>query len=133
MQAVAALVAFRILPVLFVVAAAVAYVFYVEGNSAYPFRNTLPMLAVTALALLTLSKGRGRWTGAGWCWPLGSLGFAIPALGLSLYLHYGYSVDLDGMYSESVYPTELFRYLPAYTCVAGCIGFAIGWIAGRNV
>jgi hypothetical protein len=37
------------------------------------------------------------------------------------------------MYSESVYPQELFRYLPLYTLVAGGIGFAIGWIAGRNV
>ncbi|MGI9204106.1 MAG: hypothetical protein ACR2Q3_08855 [Woeseiaceae bacterium] len=133
MQSVAALVVFRMLPVVFVVAAAIAYVFYVEGDTAYPFRNTLPMAAVTVLALLTLRKGGGRWTGAGWRWPLGSLGFAIPALGLSLYLHYGYATDMNGIYSESVYPTELFRYLPAYTCVAGCIGFAIGWIAGRNV
>ena len=25
-----------------------------------------------------------------------------------------------------------FRYLPVYTIVAGGIGFAIGWIVGRN-
>ena len=61
------------------------------------------------------------------------LGFAIPAIGLSIYLHYGYSIDLHGMFSESVYPEELFRYLPVYTMFAGMIGFAIGWIAGRNV
>jgi hypothetical protein len=133
MRSAAGLVAFRMLPVIFVVAAAVAYVFYVEGDTAYAVRNTIPMLAVTVLAMLALLKGGGRWTGAGWRWPLGSLGFAIPALGLSLYLHYGYSADLDGMVSESVYPAELFRYLPVYTCVAGCIGFAIGWIAGKNV
>jgi len=133
MPSAAALLVFRMLPIIFVVAAAIAYVFYIEGDAAYPFRNIVPMFVVTGLALLTLIKGRGRWAGAGWRWPLGSLGFAIPALGLSLYLHYGYSVDLDGMYSDSVYPAELFRYLPAYTCVAGCIGFAIGWIAGRNV
>ena len=65
-------------------------------------------------------------------WPLGLIGFAIPALGLSLYLHYGYATDLNGMYSEAVYPKELFRYLPIYTVVAGGIGFAIGWIIGRN-
>lgn len=133
MRSATGLVIFRMLPVIFIVAAAIAYVYYVEGDSAYPVRNAIPMLAVSVLALLTLNKGNGRWTGAGWRWPLGSLGFAIPALGLSLYLHYGYSVDLDGMYSESVYPDELFRYLPAYTCVAGGIGFAIGWIVGRNV
>ena len=66
-------------------------------------------------------------------WLLGTAGFAIPAIGLSLYIHYGYDVDLNGMVSESIYPTEVFRYLPIYTTVAGGIGFAIGWIAGRNV
>jgi len=43
------------------------------------------------------------------------------------------AVDLNGMVSESVYPRELFRYLPEYTTGAGAIGFAIGWIVGRNV
>ena len=121
------------LPVLFVTVAAIAYTAYVEGAGAYALRNALPMLAVAIIAAVTLLRGAGRWTGAGWSWPLGTLGFAMPALGLSLYLHYGYSVDLDGMYSESVYPRELFRYLPAYTLGAGAIGFAIGWIVGRNV
>ena len=121
------------LPVLFVTAAAIAYAAYVEGVAAYPLRNAIPMLLVIIISVLTLYRGGGRWTGAGWSWPLGTLGFAIPALGLSLYLHYGYSVDLDGMFSESVYPRELFRYLPAYTTGAGVIGFAIGWIVGRNV
>jgi hypothetical protein len=65
--------------------------------------------------------------------PLGTLGFAIPVLGLSLYLHYAYSVDLDGMFSGSEHPQALFRFLPLYTVVAGAIGFAIGWIVGRNV
>ena len=133
MRSAVTLIVFRMLPVVFVIVAAIAYVFHVEDDTAYPYRNTLPMVAVTVLALLTLIKGDGRWTGAGWRWPLGSLGFAIPALGLTLYLHYGYAADLNGMYSESVYPAELFRYLPAYTSVAGCIGFAIGWIAGRNI
>ena len=127
------LVAFRLLPVLFVTVASMAYVGYVEGADAYVVRNITPMLIVIALSVLTLYKGRGSWTGAGWRWPLGTLGFAIPAVGLSLYLHYGYDVDLNGMYSESVYPGEVFRYLPLYTTVAGGIGFAIGWIAGRNV
>lgn len=121
------------LPVLFAVAAAVAYVFYVEGTDAYPLRNALPMLLTAALAFATLRYGEGRWTGAAWRWTLGTLGYSIPALGLSIYLHYGYSIDLNGMVSKSIYPRELFRYLPVYTSVAGSIGFAIGWIAGRNL
>lgn len=121
------------LPVLFVTVAAIAYAVYVEGDAAYPLRNAVPMLAVMLLATLTLYSGGGHWAGSGWSWPLGTLGFAMPALGLSLYLHYGYSVDLNGMVSESVYPRELFRYLPAYTMGAGAIGFAIGWIVGRNI
>lgn len=110
-----------------------AYVVHVEGDDAYVLRNLLPMLFFLLLAAWTLIQGNGRWTGAGWRWPLGTLGFAIPALGLSLYLHYGYANDLNGMYSEAIYPAELFRFLPLYTLVAGTIGFAIGWIAGRNV
>jgi len=128
-----ALVLWRLSPVLFVTLAAVAYVAHVEGPDAYALRNTAPMLVVVALSAATLVRGGGSWAGGGWKWPLGTLGFAIPAIGLCLYLHYGYAVDLNGMYSESVYPRELFRYLPIYTLFAGCIGFAIGWIAGRNV
>lgn len=123
----------RLLPVLVATAAAMAYVLHVEGDGAYRVRNLVPMIMVMLLAVLTLWKGGGRWTGSGWRWPLGVFGFAIPAIGLSIYLHYGFSVDLHGMYSESVYPEELFRFLPAYTAFAGVIGFAIGWIAGRNV
>lgn len=123
----------RLSPVLFIAFAAMIYVLKIEAGVAYPFRNLIPMLIVVILAAVTLVRGGGRWTGSGWCWLLGTLGFAVPAIGLSLYLHYGYDVDLNGMYSESVYPAEVFRYLPLYTTVAGGIGFAIGWIAGRNV
>lgn len=132
MRSRASLIVVRLLPVLFIVAAGIAYVFYVEGDHPYALRNTLPMFALLVLALIALLAGKGHWVGSGWRWPLGTLGFAVPALGLSLYLHYGYSIDLHGMYSESVYPRELFRYLPLYTSFAGGIGFAIGWIAGRN-
>ncbi len=123
----------RLLPVLLISIAAMAYVAEVEGRDEYVIRNIVPMLIVIALSAVTLYKGGGRWAGAGWRWPLGTLGFAIPALGLSLYLHYGYAADLEGMFSDAVYPLQLFRFLPAYTTVAGAIGFAIGWIAGRNV
>lgn len=133
MKSLAWLIAVRLLPVLFVVVAAMAYVFHVEGDHPYAVRNILPMVVVLVLALIALIRGNGQWTGSGWRLPLGTLGFAIPAVGLSLYLHYGYAIDLHGMYSESVYPRELFRYLPLYTSFAGTIGFAIGWIVGRNV
>ena len=63
--------------------------------------------------------------------PLGVVGFAIPALGLAVYLHYAYSVNLDDMFADG--PGQLFRFLPMYTVVAGGIGFAIGWIVGRNI
>ena len=123
----------RLLPVLLVTIAAMAYVTHVEGRDEYVVRNIMPMLIVVALSAVTLYKGGGRWTGAGWRWPLGTLGFTIPAIGLSLYLHYAYAADLEGLFSDAVYPMQFFRFLPAYTIVAGAIGFAIGWIAGRNV
>lgn len=123
----------RLLPVMVLVAAAMGYVLEVEGPGLLSALNTLPMLIVLALAAITLRRGRGRWTGAGWRWPLGTIGFAVPAIGLSVYLHHAWSVDLDGMASEAIDPLNLFRYLPIYTVVAGGIGFAIGWIAGRNV
>ena len=102
---------------------------YVDDSGNDPFLVTAP---VVALALVTLHRGQGQWTGSGWSWLLGTIGFAIPAVGLSLYLHYGYANDLNGMYSEAIFPQELFRYLPFYTMFAGATGFAIGWIVGRN-
>ena len=133
MNSLAGAVFIRILPVLLLTIAAIFYISYIEGADAYALRNAAPMLVVIVLAAITVWRGNGHWTSKGWRWPLATLGFAIPVLGLSLYLHYGYSIDLNGMYSESVYPRELFRYLPIYTIFAGGIGFAIGWIVGRNV
>lgn len=132
MTAPVTLLLIRLLPVVFVLLAAVAYVFHVEGPDSYALRNALPMLIVLLLAATTLYRGGGRWTGSGFGWLLGTLGFAIPGLGLSMYLHYGYATDLNGMYSQAIYPQELFRFLPIYTIGAGSIGFAIGWIIGRN-
>jgi hypothetical protein len=123
----------RLLPVIIVAVAAVAYVVAVEGTDPLAVANAVPILVVIALAVLTLRRGRGRWSGNGWQWPLGTLGFAIPAVGLTLYVHHAWSVDLDGLASEARDPRNLFRYLPIYTLFAGGIGFAIGWIAGRNV
>ncbi len=123
----------RLLPVLLITAAAIFYIADVEGPGAYVVRNTVPMALLVAFSALALYRGAGSWIGRGWCWPLGTLGFAIPALGLSLYLHHAYSVNLESLFEEAKYPEELFRYLPIYTTVAGGIGLAIGWIVGRNV
>jgi hypothetical protein len=123
----------RLMPVVFLAGAAILYILHVEGPDSYALRNTLPVLAVVLLASVTVWRGAGSWTRGGWSWPLATLGFAIPALGLSMYLHHGYATDLLGMYSDAIYPRELFRYLPLYTMFAGGIGFAIGWIVGREV
>lgn len=123
--------AVRLLPVLFVTIAAAAWFNDVQAGGRWVARNLLPLALLVALAAVTLVRGGGRWTGNGWRMPLGSAGFAIPALGLSCYLHYAYSINLDNLFDDGA--GELFRYLPVYTVVAGGIGFAIGWIIGRNV
>lgn len=123
----------RVLPLLLLTIAAAAWFNDVQQGGVYVLRNLLPLVVLLLLATIAVWRGGGRWTGMGWRWPLGLVGFAIPALGLSLYLHYAYSVNLDGMFDAAEQPTRVFRYLPAYTLVAGGIGFAIGWIVGRNV
>lgn len=123
----------RLLPVLLITIAVAFWFHDVQQGGPYVFRNLLPPGVVLLLAAVTLWRGDGNWTGAGWRWPLGTAGFAIPALGLSAYLHYAYAVNLDDMFSAAEQPAQLFRFLPAYTFVAGGIGFTIGWIAGRNV
>jgi hypothetical protein len=123
----------RVLPVLLLTIAAAAWFNDVQDGGPYVLRNLLPPAFLLLLATFIVWRGGGRWTGTGWRWPLGLAGFAIPALGLSLYLHYAYSINLDGMFDDAEQPTRVFRYLPAYTLVAGGIGFAIGWIVGRNV
>jgi len=105
----------------------------VQGHGPYVARNLAPLGVLVGLASVTLHRGGGTWTGAGWRLPLGTLGFAIPALGLSAYLHYAFAVNLDGLFTDATNPQGLFRYLPVYTSGAGAIGFAIGWIVGKNV
>ena len=123
----------RLLPVALVTLAAAAWFNDVQGGGPWVLRNLLPLLALFLLSWFTLHRGRGRWSGSGMRLPLATLGFAIPALGLSVYLHYAYSINLNDMFGDALFPERVFRYLPAYTLVAGGIGFAIGWIVGRNI
>ncbi|NCF23019.1 MAG: hypothetical protein GWP60_00645 [Gammaproteobacteria bacterium] len=129
----ARLTAIRVLPLLLLTIAAGAWFNEVQQGGPYVLRNLLPPVVLLFFATLTVWRGDGNWTGRGWRWPLGLVGFAIPALGLSMYLHYAYSVNLNGMFDDAEQPTRVFRFLPAYTLVAGGIGFSIGWIVGRNV
>ena len=108
----------------------------VQDGGSYVLRNLVPPFAVLLLAAFSLHRGGGRWAprgdgGRDWRLALGTAGFAIPAYGLAIYLHYAYTINLDGYFDDG--PGQLFRFLPLYTFVAGVIGFAIGWIAGRNV
>ena len=129
----ARLVAIRLLPVLLVLAAAGLWFHEVQEGGPYVLRNLVPLMIVVLLAFVALRRGAGHWTGSGWCWLLGTAGFAIPALGLSIYLHYAYLVDLNELFAAAEGPGQLFRFLPYYTSFAGAIGFAIGWIVGRNL
>jgi len=127
------LITVRLLPLILLTAAAAAWFNEVQDGGPYVSRNFVPLFIMLLFALLTLLRGRGSWTGSGWRFPLGTLGFSVPALGLALYLHYAYSVNLNGMFDGVEHPLQLFRFLPYYTTVAGGVGFAIGWIAGRNL
>ena len=127
------LVAIRLLPLVLVLGAAGLWFNDVQQGGPYVLRNLVPPAIVILLALVTLWRGGGHWTSAGWRWPLGTAGFAIPALGLSSYLHYAYAVNLNDLFAAADGPGQLFRFLPVYTTVAGGIGFAIGWIVGRNL
>lgn len=125
--------AIRLLPVVLLATAAGFWFVDVQQNGPWAQRNLLPLLVLVLLSFLTLYKGGGRWSGRGMRMPLGTLGFAIPALGLSAYLHYAYSINLNDMFSDAEFPDRVFQFLPVYTLVAGGIGYAIGWIVGRNV
>lgn len=97
-------------------------------TGSYVLRNLLPAL----LAWLLLGYVMRRHVSDARWW-LGWLGFTIPALGLSGYLHFAFMFDWQGIASRAVTPDLLFRFLPYYVLFAGGIGFAIGWIVGRGV
>ena len=123
----------RLLPLFLVVVAAGFWFNDVQAGGPYVGRNLVPPLVMMLLAAITLYRGKGTWTGSGWGLLLGTLGYAVLALGLSIYLHYAFAVNLNELFTDADNPGQLFRFLPIYTLVAGGIGFAIGWIVGRNV
>ena len=123
----------RLLPLLLGVIVIGAWFADVQENGPYVARNLLPPALVVVLAGWMLRRNAGSWRFSDWRLPLATIGYSIPAIGLSAYLHYAYSVNLDGLFADATRPGELFRFLPVYTGVAGGIGFAIGWIIGRNV
>lgn len=127
------LTVWRLLPVILVSVAAAFWFNAVQQGGPYVIRNLIPLALLILLSGLALFLGGGQWAGSGKSLPLGVVGYAIPALGLALYLHYAYSINLNDMFTDAAYPDRVFRYLPLYTTVAGGIGFAIGWIVGRNV
>jgi len=122
-----------LLPPVLLLAAAAVVILEAEDYGPHAPLNLLPPVLTLALLLYALSRAGWRWREAGWRWLLGIVGFAVPALGLSLYLHLGLMLDWGGMASRARTPELLFRFLPWYTAGAGAIGFAIGWIIGRNV
>ncbi len=123
----------KLSPLVLVTAVAAAWFNHVQDGGPYVLRNLLPPMLLVLLALITLLRGNGRWAGAGWTMPLATVGFAIPALGLSLYLHYAYAVNLNDMFGDATQPGELFRWLPAFTLFAAGIGSAIGWTVGKSI
>jgi len=127
------LIVWRLLPVILVTVAAAFWFNDVQAAGPYVLRNLVPLTILVLLSAFVLYRGSGHWGGSGKRLPLGVLGYSIPALGLAAYLHYAYSVNLNDMFTDAAYPDRVFRYLPFYTVVAGGIGFAIGWIVGRNV
>ena len=127
------LIVVRVLPVFLLLAAAAFWFSEVQDHHLYLFRNLVPLGIVLLLSVLSVWKGEGRWGGAGLRLAFGTIGFAIPAVGLSVYLHYAYSVNLNDLFTGTESPMQLFRFLPYYTTLAGGIGFAIGWIVGRNL
>ena len=127
------LILLRLLPVVLVSVAAALWFNEVQEGGPYVLRNLIPLALLVLFSALVLFLGDGRWGGSGKRLPLGLAGFSIPTLGLSLYLHYAFSINLNDMFTDATYPDRVFRYLPVYTIVAGGIGFAIGWIVGRNV
>ncbi|MEL7538470.1 MAG: hypothetical protein AAFZ58_14545 [Pseudomonadota bacterium] len=127
------LIAIRALTVAMPLAAAALFIADVESELDTVARNMVPLVAVLCLAVFALIRNRGRWWRPDPRWPLATLGFAVPAVGLSLYLHILWHYDIDALRTGARDPRLLFAYLPLYTMLAGAIGFALGLIVGRRL
>ena len=110
------LVAVRMLPVVLLLTAAGFWFHDVQDGGPHVARNLVPPAIVLLLAFVTLWRGGGHWTGSGWRWLLGTAGYAVPALGLSVYLHYAYAVNLDDMFGASTESGQLFRVFNPVLC-----------------
>jgi hypothetical protein len=75
--------AVRFMPVALVCIAAAFWFADVQQDGPWVARNLMPLAVLLGLSFVTLRHGGGRWSGAGMRMPLGTLGFAIPALGLT--------------------------------------------------
>ena len=125
--------AWRLLPIIFIFLAAAFWFNDVQQGGPYVMRNLVPLAILVLISGVGLIRGGGHWTGSSTRITLGLIGYSIPALGLATYLHYAYSINLNEMFTDASHPDRIFQYLPIYTTVAGGVGFAIGWIVGRNV
>lgn len=103
-----------------------------QADSGYLLRNLLPLLMAGGLLSAHLTRNRGQWLGSRPRWGIASLGFAAVVVGLNTYVHVLWFYDVDALRTLATQPRLLFRFLPAYTVLAAGIGFAIGWIIGRN-
>lgn len=123
----------RLTPIIAIVVAAGVFIIRAEQGGPHVWRNLGPAVLCLALFWVALLKNRGSWFAVDRRWTPAAIGFAIPTLGLSLYLHASWHYDFDGIASGAATPDLMFRFLPYYTLSAGCIGFAIGWVIGRNI
>ncbi|MEL7296224.1 MAG: hypothetical protein AAGJ86_01115 [Pseudomonadota bacterium] len=121
---------FILLVDLFCVAAVVAFFWLLTaGNPTTCCRATNATPMVVALVAYVFISRRGLDTRF---W-FALIGFCLPAIGLSAYLHLSFLFDWQGIASNAITPELLFTYLPIYVMVAGATGSAIGWIVGRFV
>lgn len=101
-------------------------------DSGYLLRNLVPLLLAGCLLSAHLLRNQGQWLGSEPRLGLASLGFAAVVVGLNAYVHALWFYDIDALRTLATQPRLLFRFLPAYTLLAAGIGFAIGWVIGRN-
>ena len=123
----------RFLPFLLAFIVLAAWIADIREGAPYLARNLVPGVVWLVLVAWALWHNRGAFFTPDARRTLGAIGFAIPAIGLTVYLHAAYQMQDSELFGADSRPDRLFRYLPIYTLIAGGLGFAIGWIIGRNV